>query len=233
MPPKGPQTTLWHYKDAATGKVEGPYSPAEITQLQQMGKLESDAMLFADAKHPQAALSLSDLQSMWGSTVDAARRASAEDPELEALAQMPVEEPKADGGGGDDDRKRGSGLKPPAALSKAKSNVSEKLNAVAGKIDQKISPLVKQATTGLGDLSKGTENLVGSAGGAAGALGAKAASAASGATAAINKATDEIAAATEAQAKAVQDIKLRKAEEPKDTMETTAPDLAKVMSAEL
>ena len=39
------------------------------------------------------------------------------------------------------------------------------VNAVAHKIDQKIAPLVKQATTGLGDLSKGTENLVGSAGG--------------------------------------------------------------------
>ena len=45
-------------------------------------------MLFADAKCPQAALSLADLQSMWGSQ-DTARRASAGDPELTALAPYP------------------------------------------------------------------------------------------------------------------------------------------------
>jgi len=47
-------------------------------------------MLFADAKYPQAALSLADLQSMWGSQ-DTARRASAGDPELTVLAQISVD----------------------------------------------------------------------------------------------------------------------------------------------
>ena len=45
-----------------------------------------------------------------------------------------------------------------------------------------------------------------------------------------HKATDEITAATETQAAS---IKLRKEEEPKDTMEMAAPELAKVVSAEL
>ena len=146
----------------------------------------------------------------------------SEDAKLEVLAQMSVEEPKTDG---DDVSKPGS----PTALSKDESNLSEKLNAVAGEIDKKIAPLVKQATTGLGGLSTMTENLVSSAGSAAGALGAKAANAASEATAALNKVTDEIAAATEAQAKAVQDIKLRPEAEPMAAREKPPPSSAELM----
>ena len=70
----------------AAGKFEqgpystsSPYSPAEITQLQQMGKLAPDAMLFADAKCSQAALSLADLQSMWGSQAERPERTPSSD----------------------------------------------------------------------------------------------------------------------------------------------------------